>query len=252
MFWKFKRRFRIGMLRSGFYYCCVVICLILVMNLLALKLNFETIEGENYIDAGGTTLPSERKLQNIDVHYPFFNDLNPNMFVSRQGLRHTYENRLRKLLEIMETNLDNSAAKIVTEKTLPYEAYFPERLLYCDDVMNITDMTYMASGWTKAVFKGTFKGRQVAVKTVDVNGQDVTTCRDAGRSETDCYVKAAKKIVKEIVVLQALANDNVLKVLGFCLPRDADDNLYVAMVTELGESVDLIKLLQMSWEDRLR
>ena len=42
------------------------------------------------------------------------------------------------------------------------------------------------------------------------------------------------------------------QVLGFCLPRDADDNLYVAMVTELGEAVDLIKLLQMSWEERLR
>ena len=42
------------------------------------------------------------------------------------------------------------------------------------------------------------------------------------------------------------------QVLGFCLPRNADDNLWVAMVTELGESVDLIKLLQMSWEDRLR
>lgn len=43
-----------------------------------------------------------------------------------------------------------------------------------------------------------------------------------------------------------------LQVLGFCLPRNAEDNLWVAMVTELGESVDLIKLLQMSWEDRLR
>ena len=42
------------------------------------------------------------------------------------------------------------------------------------------------------------------------------------------------------------------QVLGFCLPRNADDSLWVAMVTELGESVDLIKLLQMSWEDRLR
>ena len=44
----------------------------------------------------------------------------------------------------------------------------------------------------------------------------------------------------------------VFQVLGFCLPRGADDTRSVAMVTELGESVDLIKLLQMSWEDRLR
>ena len=152
MFLKFKRRFRIGILRSVFYYSCVVLCMILVVNLLASKLNFETIEGENYIDTGGRTfISSERQLQNIDVHYSVFNDLNPNKLASRRGLRHSYENRLRKLLEIMETNLDNSGGKIVTEKTIPYEQYFSERLLYCDDVMNITDMTYMASGWTKAV-----------------------------------------------------------------------------------------------------
>ena len=44
----------------------------------------------------------------------------------------------------------------------------------------------------------------------------------------------------------------LMQVFGFCLPRNSDDNLWVAMVTELGEAVDFIKLLQMSWEDRLR
>lgn len=40
--------------------------------------------------------------------------------------------------------------------------------------------------------------------------------------------------------------------LGFCVPGTSSYIQEVAMVTELGEGVDLIKLLQMSWEDRFR
>ncbi|XP_045185783.2 extracellular tyrosine-protein kinase PKDCC-like isoform X2 [Mercenaria mercenaria] len=152
----------------------------------------------------------------------------------------------------MESSLENSVTYGAPEKEVLFERYFPDHLMYCDDIANITDKIYIASGWTKAVYKGTYKGSPVALKTVDVKGQDVTTCMDSGKSETACFVKAAKKIVKEIVLLQALAGENVLKVLGFCLPRNVGDSLRVAMVTELGEAVDLIKLLQMSWEDRLR
>lgn len=192
-----------------------MICLVLVMNLLALKLNFETLEGENYIDAGGTVVlvtASERSTRNVEngvkYNYQKYNSKrDPTV-----GLQNSFENRLRKLLEIMETNLEKSASNIVTEKSFSYDVYFPDRLLFCDDVMNISNMTYLASGWTKAVYKGYFKGLPVAVKTVDVNGPDVKTCKANGGSETACYVKAAKKIVKEIVLLQALSGEHVLKV----------------------------------------
>ena len=43
--------------------------------------------------------------------------------------------------------------------------------------------------------------------------------------------------------------------LGYCVPQklyNGDADSLVAMVTELGETIDIIKLLQMSWEDRLR
>lgn len=46
-----------------------------------------------------------------------------------------------------------------------------------------------------------------------------------------------------------------LQVLGFCVPDrpfDGGADTAVAMVTELGEPIDQIKLLQMSWEDRLK
>ncbi|ESO92038.1 hypothetical protein LOTGIDRAFT_62659, partial [Lottia gigantea] len=127
--------------------------------------------------------------------------------------------------------------------------------LNCDDIDNITDKEYIASGWTKAVYKGLYKGKPVAIKTVDIRGQDVGSCVEAGGSVEDCYWRAAQKIVKEIVILQGIPHDNIIKVIGFCVPQkdsEKDGGRTVVMVTELGETIDLIKLLQMSWEERLR
>lgn len=173
--------------------------------------NFAALEGENNVDPGGT--PLEFNLGKSDLKYSVFQE---RKLKSPRSQRYVFENKLRKLLDIMESNLENTAAYGAPENEIPFERYFPDRLLYCDDILNITDMTYMTSGWTKAVYKGTFKGSPVAIKTIDVKGQDVKTCEDSGRSHTVCYVKAAKKIVKEIVVLEALAGKNVLKVKKMC------------------------------------
>lgn len=206
------------------------------------------LENENFIDAGGT---AALRRGNSDGDDRVFHA--NGAAYSNNKIRHIFENKLRRLLEIMETTLDNTGTVNKNPRTdIHMENYFSDRLIYCDDIANITEREYLASGWTKAVYRGFYQGTPVAIKTVDPKGQDVSTCEESGRSHKDCFIRAAKKIVKEIVLLQALADKNVLKVLGFCLPRNADDTLWVAMVTELGESVDLIKLLQMSWEDRLR
>lgn len=247
MFWKFKRRHKNGIWKHGLYYFSVLVVLFLFINIMTFHRNFAALEGENNVDPGGT--PFSSNVGDAGLKYDVFQE---RKLKFRRNQRYVFQSKLRKLLDIMESNLENTAAFGTPENEIPFERYFPDRLLYCDDILNITDMTYMASGWTKAVYKGTFKGSPVAIKTVDAKGQDVTTCMESGRTRTFCFLKAAKKIVKEIVVLEALAGENVLKVLGFCLPRNADDNLWVAMVTELGEAVDLIKLLQMSWEDRLK
>lgn len=245
MFRQFKRPYRSNIWRHGLYYSCIVILFFLFMNIMAFQRNYADLEGENNIDPGGTTFVSN--LGNGDIKNNVFQERKLN---SRKSQKVVFKNKLRKLLDILESNLEKTFPNDAPE--ISFEKYFPDRQLYCDDIANISDMTYMASGWTKAVYKGLYKGTPVAIKTIDVKGQDVTTCRSTGMSQSACYVKAAKKIVKEIVILQALAGENVLKVLGFCLPRNADDNQFVAMVTELGEAVDLIRLLQMSWEDRLK
>ncbi len=48
---------------------------------------------------------------------------------------------------------------------------------------------------------------------------------------------------------------SVLQVLGHCVPEQSYDGTpvtEVATVTEVGDTLDLIRLLQMAWEDRLK
>uniref|UniRef100_A0A8W8HRM5 Protein kinase domain-containing protein n=1 Tax=Magallana gigas TaxID=29159 RepID=A0A8W8HRM5_MAGGI len=165
------------------------------------------------------------------------------------GFHGTFENRLRKLME-KSTDVGLDVIKIQNEA--PMSVSYTENLIECEDFVKITNRTYLESGWTKAVYKGYYRGDPVAIKTVDVRGHHLRSCVTKGRNHGDCYQQAAQKIVKEIVVLQAIAHNNVVKVLGFCVPGTNRDIQEVAMVTELGEGVDLIKLLQMSWEDRFR
>ncbi|XP_013062692.2 extracellular tyrosine-protein kinase PKDCC-like [Biomphalaria glabrata] len=129
------------------------------------------------------------------------------------------------------------------------------QLLTCDDLEKIRNVTYLSRGWTKVVHKGVYKDRHVAIKTVDVNGHDVTSCLTDGHGVAECYAKAAKKIVKEILLLSSLQNENVVKVLGFCIsPKlyEGHEISSVALITELGVPIDQIMLFQMSWENRLR
>lgn len=240
--------------KSGLCYIGLGVFILLVTHITMIQRNFGTLDDGESDGPSGNLVIFQTKRNTRESAYGL--NLRQHADYPGPNPRNVFENKLRKLLEIMEYNLDSSAYSVEhapSERSeLGIQGYFPDEFLSCDDIDNITSRTYLASGWTKAVYSGYYRGSPVAMKTVDIHGQDVKTCREAGGSSTGCYVKAAKKIIKELVVLQAMANENVLKVLGFCLPRNADDNLWVAMVTELGESVDLIKLLQMSWEDRLR
>ena len=117
----------------------------------------------------------------------------------------------------MGNTRDNT--RLATRAPIPHLALGPDGLpsmaddlLDCDQIKNITDQKYIASGWTKAVFKGMYKGKPVAIKTVDAGGQDIKSCMEKIMSFEECYQRAAHKIIKEILVLQALPHENVIKV----------------------------------------
>ena len=65
---------------------------------------------------------------------------------------------------------------------------------------------------------GRYRGRDIAIKTVNLNGHDIQECQEkqkpasAAASLPICYRRAAAKILKEIILLTELAHDNVVQV----------------------------------------
>lgn len=166
-------------------------------------------------------LDSEKRTR-PDVFGDFQDDnslrqLSRELLASKDLFRHgseyfVMERRLRKLMENRNDSLSQeNAAAFSFSGVLGFSASGPV-LLNCRDIEAIEQKEYIASGWTKAVFRGVYGDRRVALKTVDIGGQDVTSCVDSGYSLQHCYQRAAHKIVKEIVLLQALAHDNVIQV----------------------------------------
>jgi hypothetical protein len=85
----------------------------------------------------------------------------------------------------------------------------------CDVInrANFTRKSFIASGWTKAVYRGRFYGNDVAIKTVDSGGHDVSMCQQHhGLSEEQCYDRAAHKLLKETLLLQSLRHPHIVEV----------------------------------------
>ncbi|XP_075224608.1 extracellular tyrosine-protein kinase PKDCC-like [Lycorma delicatula] len=121
----------------------------------------------------------------------------------------------------------------------------------CSTLQEVTDLEFIAAGWTKAVYRGKFRGDYIAVKTVNLNGHDIQQClkRVPQPTVASCYRRAAAKILKELILLTELSHGNLVKVIGSCVP-DAVGPVVIA--TELGDPLDIVKLLQLSWEHRLQ
>lgn len=79
--------------------------------------------------------------------------------------------------------------------------------------LNLTRQTFLASGWTKAVYRGQLDDKKVAIKTVDAEGHDVSMCQQHYLlSEQQCYSRAAHKVLKEMVLLRGLQHPHVVEV----------------------------------------
>ncbi|XP_038607001.1 extracellular tyrosine-protein kinase PKDCC [Tachyglossus aculeatus] len=129
----------------------------------------------------------------------------------------------------------------------------PAPRLGCAALRNVSGARFLGSGYTKAVYRARLSGgAAVALKTVDSGGHDVGSCVRQFGVRRDCYRLAAHKLVKEMVLLERLAHPNVLQLYGYCYQDSEDAPSALTAITELGAPVEMIQLLQASWEDRFR
>ncbi|ELW71684.1 Protein kinase domain-containing protein, cytoplasmic [Tupaia chinensis] len=126
----------------------------------------------------------------------------------------------------------------------------------CDPLLTRSDSRdsrYVGSGYTKAVYRVRLPGgAAVALKAVDFSGHDLGSCVREFGARRGCYRLAAHKLLKEMVLLERLRHPNVLQLYGYCYQDSEDIPDTLTTITELGAPVEMIQLLQTSWEDRFR
>nr|XP_008123992.2 PREDICTED: LOW QUALITY PROTEIN: extracellular tyrosine-protein kinase PKDCC [Anolis carolinensis] len=127
--------------------------------------------------------------------------------------------------------------------------------LGCADLREAGEVRFLGSGYTKAVYKAALTARRprpVALKAVDFSGHDVARCAQSTAPPQDCYRLASYKVLKEMVLLHRLRHPNVLQLYGYCYQDSNDISDTLTAITELGSPLEMIQLLQTSWEDRFR
>ncbi|XP_002731254.1 extracellular tyrosine-protein kinase PKDCC-like [Saccoglossus kowalevskii] len=171
-----------------------------------------------------------------------------------------YKNSVDQLhMDAMEPNIrrlmDIKQFKLTGEDTLSstfhngHDTDTHDGYLGCSHIFNASTKERLGMGYTKYVERAEYNGNEIAIKSVAMNGRDVNECVARYMSSADCLKLANYKLLKEITLFNALKHTNVLKVLGSCL-GDVDNQ--VKVITELGKPVNIINLLQLSWEDRFR
>ena len=122
----------------------------------------------------------------------------------------------------------------------------------CSFIDHIAGKKFISYGWTKVVHRASLPGgQQVAVKTVNTNGKDVTEC---SRTEPYyvCHNRAADKLVREIGMLKNLQHQAIVSLEYYCIKTLGNGTCmkHSVIVTEYGEPLTNIKLLQLMWKER--
>ncbi|XP_026858390.2 extracellular tyrosine-protein kinase PKDCC [Electrophorus electricus] len=144
-----------------------------------------------------------------------------------------------------------SAAEVAPPRSPKH--FTNEPMLGCSSIDNVTNVQYLGSGYTKAVYKAALnKSFSVALKSVDFGGHDMENCVKKYGSASDCYRLASFKIVKEMTLMERLQHPNILKLYGYCNQDSNDIKDTVTAITELGSPLEMIQLLQTPWEERFR
>lgn len=126
----------------------------------------------------------------------------------------------------------------------------------CSTLHEVEDLEFVAAGWTKAVYRGVFRGREIAVKTVNLNGHDFRGCQErmppGQASLPTCYRRTAAKLLRELILLTQLAHQNIVKVNEFLTPLSSNKNKGKFLeVTFSRNDIDMVKTLKKILEDRV-
>ncbi|XP_053167198.1 extracellular tyrosine-protein kinase PKDCC [Hemicordylus capensis] len=184
------------------------------------------------------------------------------------GSRLVMRARERRLMDLTPQRLSSSERSLLKPKAPPaalgtpavpwdprakVELSLSPLRLGCRDISNVTNVHYLGSGYTKAVYKAVLnRSLAVALKSVDFGGHDIDSCVKLSGSLEDCYRLASYKIIKEMILLQRLRHPNILQLYGYCYQDSNDISDTLTAITELGSPLEMIQLLQTSWEDRFR
>lgn len=131
--------------------------------------------------------------------------------------------------------------------------------LGCKEIKAIQAFGNIGRGYTKTVQKGLYKGIEVALKSAQIDSEDIKQCLKnpmVNLSVEECFIFAKYKVAKEIIMLQQLQHANIVKLLGFCWQNELNnadlETRGLTMVTEIGKKIDVISLVQLPWHERFR
>ncbi len=99
---------------------------------------------------------------------------------------------------IGKNNNYDQSQPTVSIATKSHREFTRESVLGCSSIDNVTNVQYLGSGYTKAVYKATLNSSfSVALKSVDFGGHDMENCVKKYGSSTDCYKLASSKLSRK-------------------------------------------------------
>lgn len=105
--------------------------------------------------------------------------------------------------------------------------------LGCRHIEDIQIVGKIGRGYTKTVHKGLYKGLEIAVKSVQLDNEDIKHCavHKSNRSVDECFIYAKYKLAKEIIMLQQLQHANIIKVSGsFSIEIITLSSVYLSLI----------------------
>ena len=158
-------------------------------------------------------------LTNSDIHHLVARSLQHNC--TQELLQQGYI--VKKNTSGLDTSHDAVAKQVIEISQQP-------QLLSCANLSQFKRGLFLGRGFTKSVYKSTYKGEEVAVKMITSDVEDIKACleRKLYYKKEECYLYANYKLLKEITLGLQLQHRNILKVSKSISPSYTSLYFYVS------------------------